>query len=310
MGFQNPLLLLLLLVLPLLVWEYRRRYARGRASAHVLYTNLGQFARVREPSWKRNLGSGLYLLAVALGIIAVARPQATVPAPDNLAGVMLAIDISRSMRATDIEPDRFTAAKREAQNFIRALPQGAKVGLVSFAGYTTLEAPLTTDHQKVIDQIDTLQMFRRTAIGDGLGESLKAFPLDDKGKPLGPSTVVLLSDGRNNWGSDPLEAAQKAKEMGVIVHTIGLGKRMTEDETQFNNFMAFDEETLRAIAETTGGQYYAAESAKALQDAYRRLGRVVGWKPTLTEVSGMLALLAGLLLASSLVVSNVRRRVV
>lgn len=309
MSFQYPQLLLLLLLLPLLAWEYRRRYLGGRASTHVLYTNLGQFSDISQTPW-RHLSAGLYLLALGLGIAALSRPQATMPMPDNLAGVMLAIDISRSMRATDIEPNRFTAAKKEAQNFIRSLPQGAKVGLVSFAGYTTLEAPLTTDHKRVIDQIDTLQMFRRTAIGDGLQESLKAFPLDDKGKPLGPSTVVLLSDGRNNYGSDPLEMAQKAKEMGVRVHTIGLGKRMTEDETQFNNFMAFDEETLRTIAQTTGGQYYPAESTQALQNAYRKLGRVVGWKPTLTEVSNMFGLVAGLMLASSLMLSNLRRRVV
>jgi Ca-activated chloride channel family protein len=257
------------------------------------------------------LSAGLYLLAVGLAVVALARPQATIPMPDNLVGVMLAIDISRSMRAQDINPDRITAAKNAAKKFVETLPVGAKVGLVSFAGYSTLEVPLTTNHRRILEQIDTFQLGRGTAIGEGLYESLNAFPKDEKGKLLGPSTIVLLSDGRNNRGRDPMEAAGAAKNTGVVVHTIGLGRRLTEDNSfQFNNFMAFDEETLRAIAEATGGQYYAAESEKALLEAYRKLGRVVGWKLTRTEVSSMLALLAGLLLAFSLMVSSVRRRVV
>jgi Ca-activated chloride channel family protein len=313
MGFQLPYLLLLLLALPILVWQYRRRMVAGSARAYALHPNLGQLSQVASatPAWKRHLSAGLYLLALTLGILALARPHATVPQPDDRAGVMLAIDISRSMRAEDIDPDRFTAAKKAAQTFVRALPEGAKVGLVSFAGYATLEVPLTTDHQRVFDQIDFLQMARGTAIGDGLLESLNAFPKNEAGKLLGPSTVVLLSDGRSNRGSDPLEAAQKAKEMGVIVHTIGLGRRSDQSQNDFQfNFMAFDEETLRSIAEATGGKYYAAESAQELQAAYRNLGRVVGWKPERTEVSGLFTLLAGLLLASSLVVSSVRRQVV
>ena len=308
MGFQIPELLLLLLLLPPLVWEYWRTYRRGRASAYALYPGLAQLAQIRETPWKRHLGASLYLLALGLGIVALAKPQATVLMPDNLAGVMLAIDISGSMRTSDISPDRLTAAKKAAQSFVRALPDGAKVGLVSFAGYATLEVPLTTDHQRVIDQIDLFQLFRATAIGEGLMESLKAFPTDAQGKLLGPSAVVLLSDGRSNRGMDPLEVAKKAREMGVPVHTIGLGKPLAAGDVP--SYLAFDEEALRAIADATGGKYYAAESAQQLQDAYRKLGRVVGWKPARTEVSGVFGLSAGLVLASSLLVSGLRRRVI
>lgn len=313
MGFQFPLLLWALLLIPLLVWVYWRRVQRGYASAHVLYPNLAQLAGIAEPRWKRHLSAFLYGLALVLALLALARPQAVVPAPENLATVMVAIDISRSMRAQDIEPDRFTAAKREAQNFVRALPDGARVGLVSFAGYATLEVEPTTDHQRIIDQIELLQMARGTAIGDGLLESLKAFPKDENGKLLGPAIVVLLSDGRNNRGIDPLEVTPYAKDMGVVVHTIGLGRRSSPNnpDPQWGGYwMQFDEETLRAIAESTGGQYYAAESAEALRQVYRSLGRVVGWKPQRTEVSGLFGLAAGLLLASSLLVSNLRRQVI
>lgn len=313
MGFQFPLLLSLLLLLPLLAWVYWRRVGAEGSSSYVLYPNLAQLARLSEPRWKRHLGALLYGLALVLAIAALARPVATIPAPDNMATVIVTIDISRSMRAQDIQPSRFEAAKQEAKQFVRALPDSAKVGLVSFAGYATLEVEPTTDHQRVIDQIELLQMARRTAIGDGLLESLKAIPKDDKGKPLGPSTVVLLSDGRTNSGIDPLEVTPFAKDLGVMVHTIGLGRRSNpnDPDQQWGGYwMQFDEETLRAIADSTGGQYYAAESAEALRQAYRNLGRVVGWRPQRTEVSGVFGLTAGLLLASSLLVSNLRRRVI
>ena len=310
MGFQFPLLLLLLLLVPLLAWAYWRRVQAEGASGYVLYSSL---TGLSEPRWKRHLSALLYGLALLLAIAALARPEATLPAPDNLATVIVTIDISLSMRAQDIEPSRLEAAKREAQHFVRALPDSVKVGLVSFAGYATLEVEPTTDHQRVIDQIEWLQMARRTAIGDGLLESLKAIPKDPNGKPLGPSTVVLLSDGRTNSGIDPLEVTPFAKDMGVVVHTIGLGRRSNPsdpDQLWGGYWMQFDEETLRAIAESTGGRYYAAESAEALRQAYRSLGRVVGWKPQRTEVSSLFGLAAGLFLASSLLVSNLRRQVI
>ncbi len=313
MGFEFPLLLLLLLLLPLLAWAYQRRVQEGRSSGHVLYPSLAQLARLSEPRWKRHLSAVLYGLALALAIAALARPQAVVPVPDPTATVIVTIDISLSMRAQDIQPTRFEAAKQEAKNFVRSLPDGIKVGLVSFAGYATLEVEPTTDHQRVIDQIELLQMARRTAIGDGLLESLRAIPKDENGKPLGPSTVVLLSDGRTNSGVDPMEVAPFARDMGVVVHTIGLGRRSNPDDPdQYwgGYWMQFDEETLRAIAEATGGQYYAAGSTEALRQAYRNLGRMVGWKPQRTEISGVFGLLAGVLLASSLLLSNLRRQVV
>ncbi|MCL6529834.1 MAG: VWA domain-containing protein [Meiothermus ruber] len=308
MSFQSPAILLLLLGLPLLIWVYRSRSVQSGSSAYALLPGLSQLRQVQRDAWKRHLGAGLYLLALALGIVALARPQATLRVPDNLAGVMLAMDVSGSMRASDIPPSRLEAAQKAAQDFVRALPEEAKVGLVSFAGYATLEVPLTTDHQSVIDRIALFQLARGTAIGEGLLESLKAFPADAQGKPLGPSTIVLLSDGRSNRGTDPLEAAQKAKQMGVKVHTIGLGKPLAAGEVP--SYLAFDEEALRAIAEATGGQYYTAESVEALQAAYRKLQRAVGWKLEHTEVTGVLGLFSGLLLASSLIMAQLRRRVV
>ncbi len=313
MGFQFPFGLALLLLLPLLGWFYWRRVQQGRGSAHVLYPHLSALTALAESPWRRHLSAGLYGLALALALLALARPQATIPVPDAQAVVIVTIDVSLSMRAQDIQPSRLEAAQREAQNFVRALPDSIKVGLVSFAGYAVLEVEPTTDHGRVIEQIGLLQMARRTAIGDGLLESLKAIPVDQNNKPLGPSTVVLLSDGRSNTGIDPLDVTPFARDMGVVVHTIGLGRRDGSSQADafggWGYWMQFDEETLRAIAESTGGQYYAAESAEALRQAYRNLGRVIGWRPQQTEVSGLFGLAAGLVLASSLLVANLRRRV-
>jgi Ca-activated chloride channel homolog len=320
MGFDNPIALVLVLVVPLLLWLYRSRVNSGQASGFAVFSNLEALRGLSKGRGRRNWGIGLYAAAIALAVFALARPQAVIPAPDNLAAVMLSIDISRSMRAIDIEPDRFTAAKEAAKRFVRNLPDGAKVGLVSFAGYATLEVEPTDNHQRVLDQIDLFEMARGTAIGEGLLESLKALPTNEEGKVLSASTVVLLSDGRSNRGIDPLEAVKEAKKMGVVVHTIGLGRKLDSGTPgtpgspdtsfgNFNNFMAFDEETLRTIADSTGGQYYAAESAKALDEAYRRLNRVVAWKPTRTEVSSLAALGAGLLLFSSLLLTTLNRRV-
>ena len=315
MGFDNPIALVLLPIVAVLLWLYRSRVKAGKASGYAVYSNLESIRTLAKPSFKRNWGIGLYAVAVLLGVLALARPQAVIPAPDNLAVVMLALDISRSMRAIDIEPDRFTAAKEAAKRFVQNLPDGAKVGLVSFAGYATLEVPPTVNHSRVIEQIDLFEMARGTAIGEGLMESLKVIPTNQEGKTLSASTVVLLSDGRSNRGIDPLEAVKEAKKMGVVVHTIGLGRKLDGNSTNdpniggFNNFMAFDEETLRTIADSTGGRYYAAESAESLNAAYKVLNRVVAWKPTRTEVSSLAALAAGLLLFSSLLLSTLQRRV-
>ena len=306
MNFAHPQLLLLLLLLPLLVWGIRATARRGRASAHALLPGLSQLARMPGVP-RQGPGAGLYLTALALALVAAAGPQAAVRLPDRRAEVVLAMDISGSMRAADISPDRLTAAKRAAQSFVRSLPEGVKVGLVSFSDTATLVVPPTADRQQVLDHIELLELAHATAIGDGLSESLKTFPVDRRGKPLGPSTVVLLSDGRSNRGMDPLEAAKKARGMGVPVHTIGLGKPLRAGEVL--DYLAFDEQALRAVAGLTGGRYYTADSAAALPAAYRKLNRVVGWKLSRTEVSGLFGLLAGLALASSLLLSALRRKV-
>ncbi|MDX2006316.1 MAG: VWA domain-containing protein [Meiothermus sp.] len=307
MSFLLPLGLLGLLTLPLLAWLYWRAVQRGRSEGFALLPGLELASRAAEGrAGRRHLTAGLYLLAAGLGIVALARPHATVLAPDQRAGIVLALDVSGSMRAADIPPNRLEAAKKSAEDFVSRLPDGVKVGVVSFAGTAQLEAPLTAQHLEVIEKIRLLDRRYNTAIGEGLMESLRAFPARD-GKLEGPATVILLSDGQNRMGVSPEEAAREAARLGVRVHTIGVGTVGSQDPGV--PFAGFDEGELRGIADATDGRYYAVNSAGQLESVYRELGSEIGWVPQRTEVSGLFTLAAGLVLGLCLLLATLRRRV-
>ena len=301
--------LLALVLLPVAFLAYRAWLERGRAESHAWFADLATLERAgrRGSPWRRHGAAWLYGLGLAAALVGVARPQAFVPAPDARAGVMLAIDVSGSMRAEDVKPNRMEAAKSAAQRFVERLPNEVKAGVVSFAGYAVLDSPLTTEHTQLQERIGLLERRRGTAIGEGLRESAGAFPKRD-GKADGPAVVILLSDGRNTTGVLPQDAAREAKRLGVKVHTIGVGSASTAP-TDAAPFAGFDESELRGIAETTGGRYYAVGSAERLEEVYRELGREIGWRVQRTEVTGLLAALAALGLVASLAVGSFRRLV-
>lgn len=321
MSFIWPWALAALVLLAPLVWLYLRGLARP-AQAAALHPDLRLLAqaRGRPRTLRRHLPAALYLGALTLALVALARPTAPLPLPDDRTAIMLTVDVSRSMEAEDIKPSRFVAAQEAARNFVRSLPPGVRVGLASFAGYAVLNTPPTTRHEQVFTAIDGLGLARRTAIGDGLLESLRALPERDPGaqnaqNTRGPRTlpaaaIVLLSDGRNNSGSDPLEAAAQAKKLGVKVYTVGLGTENGDPGSGgWGGFWGgFDAETLKQIASTTGGRYFEARSANELNSIYRELGRSLGWTVQPREVSGFVAALAGLMLLGSLGVSELFTR--
>lgn len=309
MNFLSPEMLFGVLLAPLAAFAYLRWLERPRAENHVLHPDLEVLRASGVSNWRRHGATALYIVALGLGALALSRPQAVIPAPDARAGVMLAIDVSGSMRATDVKPTRIDAAKQAAHNFVERLPDGVKAGLVSFAGYAVLDAPLTTEREGVLEKIMGLERHRGTAIGEGLLESLRALPLTPEGKIDGPQTVILLSDGRNTTGTSPQGAAQEARKLGVKVHTIGVGT-LDSNTNQDSPFAGFDETELRGIADVTGGRYYGVGSAEGLEQVYRELGREIGWRPQQTEVSALFAALAGLLLGSSLIWSQAQRRVI
>ncbi|PNY79577.1 VWA domain-containing protein [Deinococcus koreensis] len=309
MNFAWPWALALLALLPLLVWRYRAGLPRP-ARAAAIHPDLALLARAqgRPRPLRRHLPAALYLGAVGLALLALGRPQAPWPLPDNRTAIMLVVDVSRSMEARDIEPSRFVAAQRAARTFVKSLPAGTRVGLASFAGSALLNAPLTSRHATVLEAIDGLSLGYSTAIGDGLLEGLKALPASVPGSPgeRPSAAIVLLSDGRSNNGADPLQAADQIRRAGIKVYTVGLGtERGSLRSNRWNTSgRGFDETTLRQIATTTGGRYYEARSAGELNTVYQQMGRSLAWRVEQREVSGLVAALAGLLLLGSLGLSE------
>lgn len=322
MSFLWPEALVLYLLVPLLVAGYVwmvRRPARER----VQYSSLELVARAATAGgrWRRHVPAVLYLLTLCGVIFVVARPMAPIPVPDNRTAVMLSIDVSRSMMARDVDPNRLEAAKRAAIQFVRSLPRGAKVGLVSFSTYATLITPPIEDHDRVIQDIKSLNLEFATAIGDGLLEAVYALP--GRHRPEGatglgtlppppsdpaqlpPATVVLLSDGQSNRGTPPEDAATVARQWRVKVYTVGLGS----PEGTFlelggrSIFVRLDEETLKEIAETTGGAYWRVSSSTELTQVYTRLGRSIGWERKPVEVSGPAAAGVAALFVGTLAIS-------
>jgi len=300
------------------IWRSRRS-----ARQYVRFSSLGlvaQAAAAGGPQWHRHVPAGLYLGAISTVILSVARPVASVPYPDDQTSVMLCIDVSGSMDMRDIEPTRLGAAKRAAKQFIQALPPRAKVGLVSFSDRATLVAVPTTHHAALAGAIDRLATQSATAIGDGILAAVYALPGRERAPgggrsaapsagqapadpdQLPPAAVVLLTDGENNTGTSPADAALVARRLRVKVYTVGIGTTAAATEP-------LDEQGLRDIAATTGGAYYRATSAPELVRVYRTLGRAVAWPWRPTEVSGPASLAAAVLLLVALLSSHRKDRI-
>lgn len=318
MGYEFlwPGLLWGLAGLPALAWLYLR-LLRGRSRSTVRHSQvplLAEASRAGRP-WRVHLPATLFGLALATVILALARPVAPLPIPAANVNVVLSVDVSRSMLAEDVKPNRIEATKAAAIEFVRALPTSARVGLVTFSSYATLLVPPTTDHRRVIEALESLQAEFATAIGDGLLEAVWALPGRVRpGSPAGvpppvgklPSgIVVLMSDGQSNRGVSPPEAARVARDQQVKVYTVGVG---TPEGTFLNIggrpiWVRLDEETLKEVAAITDGTYFHASSAHELRRVYRHLGRTIGWERKPTEVSSVAAAAAAVLLVSSLAVS-------
>lgn len=309
--FLWPWVLAFLLCVPALIWFYCRSL-ESSAKSVVLYPEVTPILRagLLKRQWRNHSAALVYLIALVLALITLARPTLLFPKVDPQGGIMLAIDISRSMRTTDISPNRFEAARAAIRSFIKTLPAGARVGLVTFGGYASLAVPLTDDHDHLLREVDVLSMIRGTAIGDGLLESLSALPDLETREATGENpqrlaTIILLSDGRNRNGTDPLEALSEVKEQQVTVHTVGVG---SDAANNIDGMSGFDETTLRQIADETGGQYIFVDSAEKLQDVYRNLSSTIAWGWERDEVSAFGALLAGGLLIVSIVMSGLKRK--
>lgn len=304
MTFLSPLWLLILLPVAALAVAYlvlqrrRQRYA-------VRFASLPMLDKVvpRRPGWRRHLPATLVVVALTCLGLAAARPELSLRVPYDRTTVMVAIDTSGSMAAPDVPPTRLEAAKSAAVAFVDQLPDTVNVGVVSFAGGSTVVAAPTTDHAQAQQQIADLQLSGGgTAIGESVFSSvdqIEAMVAESDGEPV-PSRVVVLSDGSNTAGRSPDAAATAATEAGIPVSTIAYG---TEDGIMPNSRggtrVPVNGETLAQLAEATGGTAYAAETGEELRDVYADIGSSIGWRTEQRDVTPYLAALALLISVSA-----------
>jgi Ca-activated chloride channel family protein len=270
-GYRLWLLLLVVAlgVAYVLIQRQRRQYA-------VRFTNVDLLASVapRRPGWRRHLAAACLLVALTLIVAAFARPARAIQVPRETATVMLAVDVSQSMRATDVQPTRLRAAQRAVRAFVDSLPTRFRLGLVAFAGNAQVLVPPTHQRALVRQAVTNLQLQQQTAIGEAIFASIGAIensPLDKGRRP--PARIVLLSDGATNAGRPNAEAATAAKKRGIRVSTIAFGTDsgtvVVQDEVVP---VPADRDALRRIADETGGRFATAATEHDLRETYSDLG--------------------------------------
>src|SRR5690349_13044100 len=336
MTFLWPQLLWLLLGIPLAVAAYLYVLRRKKKAA-VKYASLTMVkdALSAGHAMRRHVPPALFLLALIAMAIAIARPAAVVSLPSQTETVILAMDVSGSMRATDVEPNRLAAAQAAARTFIEEQPHSTRIGVVAFAATALLVQQPTQNREDILAAIERLQLQRGTAIGSGIivalatlfpdqgitleslpsaGESRRrpgGVPLDraaksapDKGPatPVPPGSftsaaIILLTDGQRTTGPDPIEAAKFAADRGIRIYTVGIGT----PEGEIMGFegwrmrVRLDEDTLKAIAGMTHGQYFYAGNAAELKKVYQSLNSRFVLEKKETEVTALVSAVAAVL---------------
>jgi Ca-activated chloride channel homolog len=316
-GFRDPVLLAGLLLVPLALFAYLRAQKRRRRYA-VRYTNVDLLAAVATRSWTRHLPAALGLLALASLLVALARPERTVADQRRQATVMMVTDTSGSMQATDVVPDRISAAKRAAKTLSADLPEAFRLGLVSFGSTAEQQAAPTTDRSEVDVAVDRLRVKGATAMGDGLALGLKSaqvrVPDGSGGSQRLPAAIVLLSDGKNTRGENtPLEVARQARKARIPIYTIALGTQSGVLERPNREGggtrqvpVPPDTGTLQEIARVTGGRFFAAPDAARLDAIYANLGTRLSRIREKQEVTAAFAGGALLLLLAGVMTSMAR----
>jgi len=335
MNFLWPQFLWLMLALPslpvLYLWLLRRRGAALR------YSGLGAVREALQPRWWRHVPAALLLLACTLLLFATARPVATVTLPWARSTIILAMDVSLSMRVTDVQPTRMAAAQEAAKTFLRDLPANIDVGLVTFAGSAQVAQQATMDRTALVNAIDAIQMQLGTAVGNAIvlclaelfpdhgidlgdmtfGPRQKSRGRDEKEKsppkqiaPVAPGSydsaaIILLSDGRRTTGVDTLEAAKMAADRGVRIYVVGLGTvdGVAGSADGMAIYLRLDEPTLREVARMTGGEYHHAGTAENLRSVYQQLGSRLQVQTRQTELTALLASAAAILILAAASVS-------
>ena len=337
--FLWPHYLWLLWAVPLLVLVYlwllrrKKKLVLRYASVAIIKSAMGPGL-----GWRRHVPPALFLMAIAAMLFAASRPLAKIALLSNHATIILAMDVSLSMRATDVLPNRLVAAQEAAKAFLKELPKSVKVAIVTFAGTAQLVQPATLNREDLVAAIYRFQMQRGTAVGSGIVVSLaELFP--DEGIDLGEMTygstkrgksigeapekakkkdfvpvapgsfesaaIVLLTDGRRTTGVDTQEAAKMAADHGVRVYSVGLGT--VDGEVKgfegWSMYLKLDEPSLKAVAQITQAEYFYAGNADALRKVYEKLSTRLQVDKKETEISGLLSLAAAVLAITSAALS-------
>ena len=344
MTFLWPEMLWLLATVPMLVGIYvlalrrRKKHAVRYASLSLVREAIGPGQRLR-----RHVPPLLFLLAMIATIVAISRPTAVITLPSEQRIIVMALDVSLSMRATDVEPTRFVAAKEAAKAFVQEQPKDVRIAVVSFAGTASVVQSPTQNRDDLVEAIDRLELQRHTAIGSAIIVSLAAlFPDDgidlesilfgarpspdggrvgpiDKRKPEpekkaftpvppgsnSSAAIILLTDGRRTTGPDPLDAARMAAERGVRVYTVGFGTKEGSSVSidGWSIYMRFDEESLKAIADLTRAEYFHAGSAADLKKVYDTLNAKFVLERKETEITALATAVAAVLAVAAGVLS-------
>jgi Ca-activated chloride channel homolog len=292
MTFQAPLWLLALLGVAALVGFYVLVQLRRKAYA-ARFTNVALLGSImpRRPGWRRHLAFGVLALGLATLVVSLAVPSTVVRVPREKATVVMAVDVSLSMQATDIQPDRFRAMQTAAKEFVDVLPERINLGLVSFAGTATTVVPPTTDRLQVSNAIDNLDLAESTAIGEAIFTSLTAVEnfqstVETRGEEPPPARIVLLSDGTNTVGRENTQAIDAARAAGVPVSTIAFGTDYGTLDLEGEIVpVPVDRASLEKIADETGGSYSEAVSAAELEQVYADLGSQIGYTDEPKDIS-------------------------
>lgn len=316
MSFIWPFMLWLLLAVPACVALYLLVLRRKRRAA-LRFASLAMVrGAMRDDGWfRRHLPPLLFLLALTAMIVAVARPTAVVTLPSEERTIVLALDVSGSMRAPDVEPTRLAAAQAAARDFVAKQPRETRIGVVAFAATASLVQAPTQSREDINTAIDRLHLQYGTSVGSGILVSLATiFPEadiavagfdepDGSGAPVRDARVrvppgshdfaaiILLTDGQTTTGPDPVEAARIAADFGVRVFTVGMGTTAGE-VIKFEGWsmrVGLDEDTLAAIAHVTRGEYFQAHGAADLMNIYRMLNTRLSMRTEQTEISALFA---------------------
>jgi Ca-activated chloride channel family protein len=331
--FVWPKMLWLLALLPLLVLLYLWVLKRKRkTTVRLSSVALAKLAAGSGPGWRRHVPPLLLLLALGTLLLAVARPMATLTLPLSERTIMLAMDVSGSMRAEDVKPNRLVASQEAARAFVNNLPREVRVGVVSFAGTAAVVQAPTDSREDVLKAIDRFQLQRGTATGSGIILSLATLFPDDgieiqhitgqrsfpgnnnniakkEAKPFTPvpagsyssAAVIMLTDGQRTTGPDPLDAAKMAAERGIRVYTVGIGTTGGEviGFEGWSMRVRLDEETLKNISALTQGEYFYAGTAEDLKKVYESLSSRMVVERKETEITALFAALGALLAAAA-----------